>query len=355
MIKRVIKFSVFVFSVFAFLGAEAASIPPVVVEVMKVEKINHGFTLSVPGSLEAFNGTKLSAETSGRVTEILFKPGVKVKKGDLLVRLNSESVEASLEKAKAQYKLAELNYQRNLQLYKQRYIDRSTLDSFKTAMESAQADIDLYQAELNKLLIRAPFDGKIGLRNVSLGDYVSPGVILTSLQMMNPIKVAFSVPEKYIRQIAVGDKVIVTASDFQGAYNGSIYAIDSSIDKNTRSIDVEAQIDNSSGILVPGAFVEINIISNQKKDVLVIPQNSVVYESTGVYVYKLNDHKVAKTLVTLGDELENNQVIVKEGLAEGDVIVTSGQSKIFDGAPVTLMSELQQMKNKVLSSSITKD
>jgi membrane fusion protein, multidrug efflux system len=320
-----------------------SKMPPTVVVTAKVEKKLWQDSILVIGSLSAFQGTILSPEIDGRITKICFTEGQKVKTGDLLIEIYPDIVKAQLDKAQAQLLKSKLDYNRYLKLFKLGYIDQATLDSYKASLDSNQADVNNYQAQLRQRLITAPFDGTVGVQRVNVGDYVTAGTQMVSLQSTDPMRVDFSVPEVYLTQLQVGDKVIINSKAFINKYSGEIYALDSSVSTDTRTINARAKIPNSDHKLVPGSFVEVTIKLQEASPQIMIPQTAIVYATSGNYIYRLVDHKAIKTNVVLGKKLTKNMIVVNSGLNAGDIIINEGQLKLFDGAPVMTGDEFQKM------------
>ena len=228
--------------------------PPTIVTPITIKAQVWQDKIQSVGSLSAFQGVVLKPEASGRITKIYFKSGQIVKKGAPLIQLNDTIIKAQLQKAQALAILDKLNYQRYLQLYQKHFYDKADLDKALATLKGAQADVAQYQAQLQQTLISAPFAGKIGLVKISIGDFVNEGITeLVSLQQLNPLRVDFTVPGIYLREINNGDKVIVNINDQQ--YRGTIYAYDAAIDPDTRMLAVRAKIQNDRYKLLPGAFV----------------------------------------------------------------------------------------------------
>lgn len=324
--------------------------PPTVVETAQAQSKIWQDSISSTGTISAYNGIKLSSEIPGRITEIYFKSGQLVEQGAPLIQIYSDVIKAQFEKAQAQLKLSKLEYERDLKLYQKKFVSKEELDKLKANLDSATAEVNLQNAQLKQYLLTAPFSGKLGLRKVSLGDYVNPGEDLVSLQSVDPMLVNFSVPQIYQGEIQIGDQVTITSDALPKAYNGNISAIDSIVDPNTRMIGIQATIVNHDNLLVPGTFVEAQIKIKQAYPVIVIPTTALVYSTNNNYVFRLINHKAVKTNVTLGKMLKNNQIIITQGLHDGDTIIIGGQVKLFDGSAVLTEQEYQnaaiQMLNK---------
>lgn len=321
-------------------------VPPTVVEIYKAQQKQWQPSIEATGSLAAFNGIMLSAEAEGKITKIHFASGQYTHEGDLLIEIYPDIAQAELARYQAQLKQSILDYERNLKLYKRGFVDKATLDSKLAARDEDQADVNNAKAQLRQHLIQAPFSGKLGLRKVSLGDYVKTGQAIVNLQSVDPIRADFSVPQRYIADIKVGDSVSISSETFPQTYTGIIYAIDSKVDENTRMIDMRARIANPNHVLVPGVFVSVTINIKHAEPIIVIPATAIVYTAGDNYVYRIVNHKAVQTKVVLGKLLKNNQVIVEKGLQAGDSVIIGGQVKLFNGAPVVTTDEYQQMANK---------
>ena len=332
------------FSFSAFAAKQ--EIPPTIVKTVVVEQENFQDTISAVGTLVALNGITLSPNVAGRVTSIYFHSGEYVKKGTPLLEIFPDIVKANLKKAKAQLENDETNYNRYLKMYEKGFIDKSSLDKYKAQYDMSKAEVDSQSSQLDQYMVKAPFTGKLGIRRVSIGNYVTPGVDITSLQAIDPIRVNFSIPQKYLGFLSMGDVVSITSDAFADEYFGKINAINSIVNENTRTIDVQAQIPNPEHVLIPGTFVEVNIKIKTPKPVLTIPATAVVYGADSDSVFRMLNNRAVQTNIELGDILPDNKVIVTKGLKKGDVIISEGQTKLFNGFPVLTEREFQQMMMK---------
>ena len=326
---------------------QGMQIPPTVVELTQAKMQNYQQSISEIGSLSAFEGINVSPEISGRVTNIYFHSGDVVKKGQPLIQIFPDIIKAELEKAQAQYQTSTVNYNRYKKLAVKGYYDKADLDIKKAEMESNKATVNQLNAQLSQTLIKASFDGKLGLREISLGDYIQPGTNIVSLQQLNPIRVDFSVSEVYIDQIKLGGQVKIISRAFPGKnFTGTIYAFNSIINVNTRTLDTRAKITNNKYLLIPGTFVEVTILIGTPAQVMLLPETAIVYSTSSDYVYLMKNHKAVKTPVTLGTKIGDNKVIIKKGLTTEDKVILGGQLKIHDGSPVMTQQEMQQMMAK---------
>jgi membrane fusion protein (multidrug efflux system) len=325
----------------------AYKMPPTVVQIQAVKRQNWQKTILATGSLSAAEGITVTPEVSGRITNIFFKSGTYVTEGTPLIQLYQKIVQAQLDKAKAQLELHRANLRRFTELYKKGYYDKADLDKAAAIVKSNIADVNNTQAQLDQTTIKAPFSGRLGLRQISIGDYLSPGSAVVDLQSIDPIRVDFNVPEIYLGQIKIGDKTTITSRALKNqVYTGIIYAFNSKIDPNSRMLGVRANVPNPNHLLVPGTFVEVTVYLGQPDILMMIPQTAVVYSLEGNYVYLMKNHKAVKTPITLGQKLDDNRIIVVKGLQVGDPVIIGGQEKLHDGAAVMTEAEAQAMTKK---------
>lgn len=345
--KLVVIFTVLLATttIFAKPKSAASQMPPAVVSIAPVKLSTWQDSIDATGSLAAFNGTIIKAETAGRITKILFKSGTAVKAGTPLVQIYPDVLKAQLDQAKAQLAFDQSDYDRASQLSKNKYMSASDLEQKQATLQSSQAKVNQLAAELSQTLITAPFDGQLGLRQVSLGDYVSAGTPIVNLESLDPIRVDFSIPEVYLNKIKVGQTVLIKSRAFPNqSFNGKIYAMNAAIDPDTRSLDCRATVPNKQMNLVPGAFVEVYPQLGTPQQLIIIPQTAIVYAADGAYVYLVNEkHQAIKTKVKLGQKLDQNRVIIQSGLKPGDQIITDGQVKIQSGDPVMSAADAAKM------------
>jgi len=342
-ITQIVILSVALISLTACSKQKTTHVPPYTVSLFKVKKADWQKTILATGSLSSFYGIMVKAETSGRITKIFFKSGEYVKKGTPLVQIYPDILAAQLTKAEARLKLSQINYMRYLDLYKTGFYSKSDLDKAHTTVKNNQGEVNQIKAQLVQTHIIAPFSGQLGLRLISLGDYLSPGKEIINLESIEPIRVDFSVPEIYLGEIKLGDKVTMTTRAYPKAtFTGKIYAFNSLVNTGSRSLDVWATIPNKDHKLLPGMYVEVTIYLGKKQSVMMAPQTAIVYTLDGDYVYRYIDHKAVKTKITLGPKLKDDWVIIKSGVKVGDEIISDGQVKLTDGAPVMTQAEAQQ-------------
>lgn len=309
---------------------------PTAVEVATATRGTLDDTVTVAGSLQADEGTTLKSEVTGKVTALPLDEGTAVEKGAILVVLDDASTRANLAQAKAQANLAARNLDRLKKLRSEdpELVAQKDFDNALSSYEVARAAIDVAQAAFDKTHIAAPFAGTVGLRRVNVGDYVSPGQDLVSLQAMDVMKADFDLPERYAGGMAPGTPVKLSVDALGGeTVSATVLAADPNIDPGTRTVAVRARVDNSGHNLRPGMFVRATATLNHKAAALTVPEESIVPEGNNKFVYKVVDKHAVKTPVTLGGRALG-RVEITEGLVEGDVVVTGGTIKLSDGAEV---------------------
>ncbi len=306
-------------------------IPFVEVTAAKVTHIRQ--YISVNGVVRSVRSVNVVSDVSGRIIKILFNSGQYVHQGDLLVVLDDELEKADLEEAEAKLRYQEKNFQRYVQLAKQGIIAKDNLDNLKSQVDQLKARVHRIHAEIEKRFIRAPFDGLLGIKQISQGRYVQPGDLLVNLQQRNSLSLDLTVPEKYINAFSLGQTIQVKEGKVEA---GKIVAFDSSINNQTHSLLVRVLIDNKNSTLIPGQFVTAYLpITN--KSVITIPMTAINYAASGSSVYVIRKQKAYLQQVEL--ESNDDYAIVKKGLKSGDVVVCAGQAKLFDGSKIKIRME----------------
>lgn len=315
-----------------------SGMPPVAVEAATAKPENWQAEIQAVGSLAASQGIIIKPEISGRITAIYFQSGQEVKPNAPLLQINPDIIKAQLVSAQAKANLSQANYNRILKLYSKGVSSQAENDTARSNYQADAAAVQQYQALLNQTLVRSPFEGKLGLRLVNLGDYISIGEAITNIQDIDPLRVDFSVPEIYMSQIQIGDKVLIHSQDYPNqSFVGKVYALDSSIDPNTRSLAIRAIVPNKEYKLLPGSFVEIKLFTGKPQQLITIPEIALGYSETGSYVYKIINNLAVKTPVKVGQHKQNT-VVVLNGLKVGDQVVAAGQFKITtDQSPVMVV------------------
>ena len=315
------------------------------VHVMVLKKEPLADQISAVGTILPNERTDVRTEIAGRVREIHFKEGTHVKKGDLLVKIDDRELLAQLARARSELAIAKKENDRQTELYEQRVASQREYESAANNLGVAQAQFDLISVQVAKTDIRAPFDGAVGLRNVSVGEYVTPTTstasntnsIITTLVQDNPVKIDFTVPERYAGSVKKGDVVHFTVEGSPRAFDATVYALASIIDPQTRTLGVRASSPNPDGALVPGAFAEVDLVMPEREAVTV-PSFALVPELRGQRVFLLHGNKAAAVSVDIGLRTED-KVEVTDGVAAGDTLITSGILQLKDGAPVTITTE----------------
>jgi membrane fusion protein, multidrug efflux system len=314
-------------------GATAGP-PPAVVEAasVTVSKLAQGIT--AVGSLRSDESVIIRPEVSGRVAEILFREGQPVKKGTALIRFDAGVQRAELQQAEANLSLSKSKAERAADLQKKGFLSSQARDEAESNYRVAQATYDLALAKLTKLEIKAPFSGTMGLRQVSVGDYIRDGQDIANLEAIDPLKVDFRVPEIFMKQVSSGQALQVSLDGFPNkTFDGKVLAINPLVDANGRSIVVRAIVRNADARLRPGMFARVRLLTSESQESLTIPEQALIPTGDEFYVYKLADNRVQRTRIEIGQRREGVVEVVR-GLAKEDKVVTAGQSKVRDGAPV---------------------
>lgn len=325
----------------AAVAASHQSYPPTTVSTATAEEQSWNPKLSTVGSLEAVAGTQITAQIAGNVMQIAFKSGTRVKQGALLVRLDDSTQLAGLHADEAQLQLAKSKVARARRLFKAHATSQAELQNAEAAIATAKAAIESDRATLKKLRITAPFNGTVGIRKVSLGQYVSPGTPIVNLQSYDPIHVNFSLPQAQLSHLDTGHVVHFSVNAYPDqSFIGHVTAIGSRVDPDTRNINVQATLKNPDKRLRPGLFGTVTLEIGQAIQGIVVPDTAIAYSTFGDTVYVVRDQgKGGKTvhavIVQVGQE-RDGKVLVDKGLKAGDVVVVAGQNKLRDGAPVVV-------------------
>lgn len=305
--------------------------------------------LKAVGTITAVNGASLSAEVGGIVDSIHFKSGQDVQKGQLLLTLRENNDPAVLAQLQAQAALAAINTARDTRQLAADAISQAQLDSDKAQLKSAQAQVAAQEALIKEKQIRAPFSGRIGIRQVDLGQYLSPGTAIASLQQLNPVYVDFYMPQQSLAKVEPGQKVNVTVDTYPDRmFTGTVVALDSDIDTATRSVEVRATLDNHTLTLRPGMFASVSVNIGKPQNFITLPQTAITYNSYGNTVYIVKDGKdaagkdaqIASQVFVSTGETRGDQVQVLSGVHQGDVVVVAGQVKLRNGVAVAINNSL---------------
>ncbi len=302
-------------------------------------------TLSAVGELAAVHQVNVTSDVSGRITDILFTAGARVTKGTPLVQLFDKPDLADLANFKAQVKVAELSLDRAKQLAARQFGPQATVDQAQAAYDQANAGVAKTEAIISQKLVRAPFDGVLGVRHVEVGQFLTAGTPIVSLTDLSTLFANFTVTEKDSGMLAVGQTVRVVVDAYPGkTFDGKITTIEPQISTDTRNIRVQATIDNKDGILKPGMFATTTVILPDKPAVVTVPETAVDYTLYGDSVYLIQEKKgddgktsltAVRTFVRTGDRV-NGRAVITSGVKPGDKVVAVGQLKLQSGAAVEI-------------------
>lgn len=283
--------------------------------------------IELTGTIEANEALVLKSEVSGKVTNIFFQEGQHVKAGQLLIKVYDNDLQAQLKKAQANLSLSKDIEARQKQLLEREAISLQEYNQAEANLLAAQADVDLLAAQISKTEIKAPFDGRIGFRHISPGEYVTPGIDIASIVNDNPAKILFSVPEKYASLITQNTKILFQIEGDITPREAVVFAIDPAIDRSTRTLQLKAKAENSAGLLIPGAFAKIDLILNAIDSAILIPSQALLSEAAGQKVYLFKDQKISPVYVQTSTRT-NDRVLITSGIEPGDTVITSGMMQI---------------------------
>src|SRR5438105_1586659 len=314
----------------------AASTNAVVVEALKVFVQPMPQSITAVGSLRSDESITVRPEVAGRISAILFQEGQRVTRGSTLIRLDPAVNKAEVEQGRANLKLAQSKYNRAVDLAKSNFISGQACDEAENNLRVAEAGLQLAEARLAKTEIKAPFSSIIGLRVISLGDYVKEGSDIVNLESIDPLKVDFRVPEIYLKQVQVGQTLHVSLDALPGkTFEGKVFALNPLVDPAGRAIVIRALVRNSDTSLRPGMFARVRLITRNLQDALAIPEQAIVPQGDDQYVFKVSDGRAIRVKVEVGQRRDGKVEIVK-GLEPTDMVITAGHLKIRDGVPVTI-------------------
>jgi membrane fusion protein (multidrug efflux system) len=323
--------------------------PPESVSTAKVMQETWQQALTSVGSLTAVQGVTVAAELDGKIVEVSFEAGSKVKAGDLLIRQDTSVEEAMLRSAEAGVELAKVNLDRTRELLAKATVSQSQFDSDGATYKQALAAADNIRATIAKRTIKAPFSGRLGIRLVNLGQNLKAGDSIVSLQALNPIYVDFYLPQQELAQIGTGLPVRLSGDALaEKSVEGKITAISSDVDASTRNVRVEATVENKSELLHPGMYIDVAVELPSSDKVLTIPATAVLYAPFGDTVYVVDEKSagesgekqliVRQQIVRLGAR-RGDFVAVTSGLKAGDTVVTSGVFRLRPGGTVTVNND----------------
>lgn len=304
-----------------------------VVDGIVVKSTRSDTNLEISGAIEANESVVLRSEVSGLVTGIFFKEGSTVSKGSTLVKVNDRDIQAQLEDALTKQKLSSTNESRAKQLLAKGAISQEEYDIALADLKSLQAQSQLIRAQLAKTTIRAPFSGRVGLRSISEGTYLTPNTVIANVVSTNPVKITFSIPEKYAGQVKIGSEISFTTDGSAKINIGKVYAIEPGINTATRTLQIRALAPNENQSLLPGAFATIKLALNSVEDAILVPNEAIVPVLKGKMVYIQKNGKAEEVMVQAGTRTDEN-IVITSGLKIGDTVLTSGSMSLKKGSPV---------------------
>ena len=320
-------------------GAPGTLNAGIAIEAAKVKSVRMAQGLTAVGSLRSDESVTIRPEVSGRIIELGFREGQRVAKGATLVRLDTSVQRAESEQTEANLGLSKSRLERSRDLFTKGFISTQARDEAESNFKIAQANDDLSQARLKKLEIKAPFSGIVGLRMVSIGDYVKDGQDIVNLEEIDPLKVDFRIPEIYLKQVAAGQSLQITLDAFPNqTFQGKVFAINPLVDTNGRSIVIRASVKNIEARLRPGMFARVRLLFSDERDSVAVPEQSLIPVGDEQYLFKVVDGRAQRFKVEIGQR-RDGQVEILQGLAAGDVVVTAGQLKLRDGSQVKIADE----------------
>jgi len=291
--------------------------------------------IKITGAILANESIALRSEISGKIENIYFQEGQRVKKGDILLSINDDEILAQVERLKFTRQLNEEIEYRQRQLLEKEAISREEYDIALTTLKTTGSDLKEREARLAKHQIQAPFDGIIGLRQVSEGSYISPSDLVANLYSINPIKIEFSVPGKYSSLVNKGDKINFTVEATENQFEGTIYAVEPRVDPRTRTLQIRAICRNDEEVLIPGQFANIDYILDVIPDALMVPSEAIIPEMNSHKVFTFENGQVNQHVVSIGLRTDK-EVQIKNGLSAGDTVITTGILQIRPGVEVEI-------------------
>ncbi len=291
------------------------------------------------GSLNANESVVIRSEIPGRIRKIHFDEGDRAGQGSPLVTLDDSEYRAQVEEDRAAMELARLNYQRAADLHNKKLASDQNFDEARARLEQARARLSLDESRLAKTRIVAPFEGLTGLREVSPGEYIQAGQNIVNFEDIDPIKVEFRVPERYLNQVREGQSVEVRVDSFPDhVFKGDVYAIDPRIDRGTRTVALKARVANVDGKLRPGMFARVRLVLEKRDRALLVPEQAIVPQGEGKFVYVLEGDKAQLRPVKIGKRIRG-QAEILDGVTAGDTVVVAGHQKIRPGTAVRAVNK----------------
>jgi membrane fusion protein (multidrug efflux system) len=335
----------------AIAAGASFQMPPTSVSTVVAKRETWPSTLSVIGTAAAVQGVTVGADLPGTIDKIHFESGQTVHEGDILIELDIRQEKAQLANLEAQRDLARIQYGRSEQLSQAGVISKSEYDNAAAQQKATEAQVNDIKAAIARKTIHAPFTGVLGIRQISLGQYLAAGQAIVSLQSVNPIYVNFGVPQQDAQKMKLGRSIRVSTEDLPGVkFNGRITALDSVINEQTRNIQIQATLENPGGKLRPGMFLQVELPLGVSRDVFPLPASAINYAPSGDSVFVVSDMKDEKTgkmykgvrqQIVRIDGSKGDQVAIISGLNPGDEVVSAGTFRLRNAAPVLVNNSVQ--------------
>ncbi len=314
-------------------GEAAPERPPMTVQTVVLQPRPLDHALIVTGTLLANEEVELMSEMAGRVTHIGFEEGGTVSAGQVLLRINDDDLQAELRQVEANLQVARDDEERKEKLLEVSGISREAFDASAAVRVGLEAQADLLKARIARTVVRAPFSGAIGLRNVSPGGYLAIGAPIAHLRQLSPIKIEFALPERSGRQLKAGAPITFTLEGDPTVYEATVYAVEPGVDATNRTVSVRARHPNTDGKLVPGSFARVEVALESIPEALTVPTESIMPDIEGQKVFVLRDGKVTSQRVDVGIRLPK-AVQLTSGVQAGDTVLVTGLLAVRDGMPV---------------------
>ena len=318
------------------------------VEVAKVESMTLVDETQAVGSLRSRQGVMLRPEVGGRVKQILFSDGQRVRKGQLMVQFEDQLQQAQVAQARAELSIAEANHKRNQELVAQNFISQRSLDESAAALEVSRAKLALAQATLQRLQVLAPFDGITGLKQINVGDYLKDGADMVNVEDIDAVLLDFRLPERFQAKIRAGQKAQLTVDALPGRpFSAIVQAVDPLIEANGRSVGVRGCIDNRQQQLRPGMFARVNAVFGSRDNALVIPEEAIIPQGGRTFVVKVvagdkPDALISQRVPVKVGLRQPGKVEIVDGLSAGDTVVTAGHQRLQKDGTAVRVVDLSQ-------------
>ncbi|MBZ0334971.1 efflux RND transporter periplasmic adaptor subunit [Marinobacter sp. AL4B] len=318
--------------------------PPAIISVTQATTENWQPSIKAVGSIEAVNGIAVSNEVPGVINSINFESGDSVKKGDILIELDAAIDEAALRTRRAEANLADQDFKRISDLLPKRAVSQSQYDTAKANYDAARARVNEAQAQLDKKIIRAPFDGTLGIRMVNQGEYLPTGSPIVEVNMLNPIYVDYTLSEKHLANVDRDYPVSVTVAAVPDQkFEGKVSAINTSVSPETRTVRIRATLNNDEHLLRPGMFATIQTGQPRDNKVVTLPRTAISYNTYGNFVFVVTENDSGKLIVerrtvTTG-EVRNGRAAITSGLESGETVVSKGLLRLRAGQRVEIQDE----------------